>query len=46
MSKYADDTSLISDGFPLTLDVILIELDFFENVSVLKINFQKQKWYG
>lgn len=48
LSQYADDTSLISDGSPLTLDGILRELDFFENISGLKINFQKTKmvWIG
>lgn len=48
MFQYADDTFLISDGSPLTLDGILRELNFIENTSGLKINFHKktqQKWY-
>lgn len=48
MSQYEDDSSLISDGSPLTLDGILWELDFCENISGHKINFQKSKmvWIG
>ena len=48
LSQYADDTSLISDGSPGSMDGILRELDFFENISSLKINFQKTKmvWIG
>ena len=48
LSQYADDTSLISDGSPGSMDGILRELDFFENISGLKINFQKTKmvWIG
>lgn len=34
---------LVSDGFTLTLDGIIREFDFEENLSGLKINFQKQK---
>ena len=43
-----DDTSLIPDGSPSSMDGILRELDFFEKISGLKINFQKTKmvWTG
>lgn len=41
MFQYADDTFLISDGSPLTLDGILREFDFLENTSGLKINVKK-----
>jgi hypothetical protein len=42
LSQYADDTSIISDGSPESMDGILRELDFFGNISGLKINFSKQ----
>lgn len=35
-SQNTDDSSLISDGSPLTFDGILRELDFFKNISGLK----------
>ena len=48
LSQYADDTSLISDGSPKSMDGILRELDYFANISGLKINFSKTKmiWIG
>ena len=48
ISQYADDTSLISDGSPESMDGILRELDYFANLSGLKINIQKTKmiWIG
>ena len=48
ISQYADDTSLFLDGSPATMDGILQELDFFANISGLKINFSKTKmiWIG
>lgn len=44
--KYADDTSLISDGSPLSIDGNEGELDFFVNIFSLKLIFDKQKWCG
>ena len=48
ISQYADDTSIISDGSPESMDGILRELDFFANISGLKINFSKTNmiWIG
>ena len=48
ISQYADDSSLFLDGSPATMDGILQELDFFANISGLKINFSKTKmiWIG
>lgn len=48
ISQYADDTSLITDGSPKSLDGILQTLDLYANVSGLKINFSKTKiiWIG
>lgn len=48
ISQYADDTSLITDGSPKSLDGILQILDLYANVSGLKINFSKTKiiWIG
>ena len=48
LSQYADDTSLISDGSPGSMDDISWELDFFQNISGPKINFQKTEmvWIG
>lgn len=48
ISQYADDTSLISDGSASSLDGILQTLDYFAEISGLKINFSKTKliWIG
>jgi hypothetical protein len=48
LSQYADDTCIISDGSPESMDGILRELDFFANISGLKINFSKTNmvWIG
>ena len=48
LSQYADDTSIISDGSPQSIDGILRELDFFADISGLKINFSKTNmiWIG
>lgn len=47
ISQYADDTSLILDGSPTSLFASLDTLDFYSNISGLKINIvQKQKLYG
>lgn len=48
ISQYADDTSIIMDGTPQSYDGILRVLDFFAQVSGLKINFTKTKmvWIG
>lgn len=45
---YADDTSLISDGSASLLDGILQTLDYFAEISRVKINFSKTKliWIG
>jgi hypothetical protein len=48
LAQYADDTSLISDGSPKSMDGILRELDYFAKISGLKVNFSKPKmiWIG
>lgn len=48
ISQYADDTSIIMDGTPQSYDGIHRVLDFFAQVSGLKINFTKTKmvWIG
>lgn len=48
MLKYADDTSLITDGFPKSFDGIFQTLDLYANVSGLKLNVSKTKiiWRG
>lgn len=42
-SQYADDTSLIFDGSPESMDGILRVLDYFADLSGLKINYIKTK---
>lgn len=46
--QYADDTSLVTNGSPESLNGILIQLDNFANNSGLRINFTKTKmvWIG
>lgn len=48
LSQYADDTSLIFDGSSTSMDGILQDLDYFANISGLRINFSKTKmiWIG
>lgn len=48
LSQYADDTSLIFDGSPTSMDGILQNLDYFANIPGLKINFSNTKmiWIG
>ena len=46
LSQYADDTLIVFDGSPGFDDGILRVLDNFAHISGLKINSQKQKWYG
>lgn len=48
LSQYADDTSIIFDGSPQSMDGILRELDYFACIYGLKINFSKTKmvWIG
>lgn len=48
ISQYADDTSLILDGSPTSLFASLDTLDFYSNISGLKINSSKTKiiWIG
>lgn len=48
LSQYADDTTMFSNGSPESLDGILRELDYFADLSGLKINFSKTKlvWVG
>lgn len=43
ISQYADDTSLVTNGSPESLNGILIELDMFASISGLRINFTKTK---
>ena len=48
ISEYADDTCLILDGLPKSLFTALDPIDFFSNLSGLKINSSKTKivWIG
>ena len=48
ISQYADDTCLILDGSPQSLFTALDTIDFFSNLSGLKINSSKTKivWIG
>lgn len=46
LSQYANDTSIIFDGLPQSMDGILRELDCFACISTLKIISPKLKWYG
>ena len=48
MSQYADDTSLILDGSPASLDASLRLLQFYAEISGLKINLEKTNviWIG
>lgn len=48
MLRYADDTSLITDGSPKSFDGIFQTLDLYANVSRLKLIFSKTKiiWIG
>lgn len=43
LSTYADDTSLTSDGSPQSKDGTLKVLDYFADLSGLKINYTKTK---
>lgn len=43
ISQYDDDTSLISDGPASSLAGILQTVDYFAEISGLKINFSKTK---
>ena len=43
LSQYADDTSLILDGSPVLLDASLRLLQFYAEISGLKINLEKNK---
>ena len=48
LSQYADDTSLILDGSPVSLDASLRLLQFYADISGLKINIDKTNviWIG
>ena len=48
LSQYADDTSLILDGSPAALDASLRLLQFYAEISGLKINLEKTYviWIG
>ena len=48
ISQYADDTSLILDGSEKSLNESLRELKWFEEISGLKVNFDKTQviWIG
>ena len=48
ISQYADDTSIILDGKEESLNTALKTLKWFENISGLKINFDKTQviWIG
>ena len=46
LSQYADDTSLILDGSPESLDASLRVLQFYAEISGLKINIEKQVLFG
>ena len=48
ISQYADDTSIFLDGSTESLNQTLLELEFFANISGLKINFDKTQvvWIG
>lgn len=43
---FEDDISIITNGTPQSYDGILRVLDSFAQVSALRINFTKQKWFG
>ena len=43
ISQYADDTSIILDGSPTTMDRIIRVHDYFAMISGLKINILKTK---
>ena len=48
LSQYADDTSLILDGSPESLDASLLGLQLYAEISGLKINIEKTSviWIG
>ena len=48
ISQYADDTSIFLDRSTESLNQTLLELEFFANISGLKINFDKTQvvWIG
>ena len=48
LSQFADDTSLILDGSEKSLQETLLELDWYADISGLKINFSKTHvvWIG
>ena len=48
LSQYADDTSLILDGSPASLDASLRLLQFYAEIAGLKINLEKTNviWIG
>ena len=48
ISQYADDTSIILDGSPTSMDGIIRVLDYFTIIAGLKINILKHKmvWIG
>ena len=48
LSQYTDDTSLILDGSPASLDASLRLLQFYAEISGLKINLEKTNviWIG
>lgn len=43
IAQYADDTSLMCDGSPTSLDAILRVLDKYAHISGLQINISKTK---
>ena len=48
ISQYADDTSFMLDGSPKSLNNTLLILEYYANISGLKLNYAKTKviWIG
>ena len=48
ISQYADDTRFMLDGSPETLNNTLLILEYYANISGLKLNYAKTKviWIG
>ena len=48
LAQYADDTTVMLDGSESSLNETLRELEFFKNISGLKVNFSKTQviWIG
>ena len=46
ISQYADDTSIFLDGSTVSLNQTLLELEFFADISGLKLTLIRHRLYG